>query len=187
MNEEKDNKRTAGFLIREYRKLTGYAARILGEASDMDPEDFVQDLAITILSKPDVGAPVGNAAAYIYRSFKNKIIDYFRKKKINTVSENPADEISLTDIIAEIKEETHSSVHADMKTALAEAMNSLSPEERSVITATEIEGLQFKELSQQWGVPLGTLLSYKSRGMKKLRSHFHDIFNSDEETDNGTY
>jgi DNA-directed RNA polymerase specialized sigma24 family protein len=41
-----------------------------------------------------------------------------------------------------------------------------------VVIAHEFEGVPFKELSEIWNVPQNTLLSHKSRAMKKLRKHF---------------
>ena len=47
-------------------------------------------------------------------------------------------------------------------------LNHLSEEERALIIATELEGYTFKELAEVWRVPINTLLSKKSRAMKKL-------------------
>ena len=44
--------------------------------------------------------------------------------------------------------------------------------EKEVIIAHELEGVPFKELSATWNVPLNTLLSHKSRAMKKLKKRF---------------
>jgi len=48
-------------------------------------------------------------------------------------------------------------------------MDRLNINERAVVIATEIEGFTFKELSEMWDVPLGTLLAQKSRALAKLR------------------
>ena len=44
--------------------------------------------------------------------------------------------------------------------------------ERGVIIAHELEGVPYRELSRIRNVPLNTLLSHKSRAMKKLKKHF---------------
>jgi DNA-directed RNA polymerase specialized sigma24 family protein len=38
-----------------------------------------------------------------------------------------------------------------------------------VFIATEIDGFTFEELSDQLEIPIGTLLSWKHRGVKKLK------------------
>ena len=60
------------------------------------------------------------------------------------------------------------------KEELFEALEGLSEMEREVVIAHEFEGVPFKELSEIWNVPQNTLLSHKSRAMKKLRKHFLD-------------
>ncbi len=58
------------------------------------------------------------------------------------------------------------------KEELFEALEELSGMEKEVIIAHELEGVPFKELSRTWNVPLNTLLSHKSRAMKKLKKRF---------------
>jgi DNA-directed RNA polymerase specialized sigma24 family protein len=57
----------------------------------------------------------------------------------------------------------------EMFAHLWEGMGSLKPEERAAIVATEFEGISFQELSHSTGLPVGTLLSHKSRGLEKIR------------------
>ena len=38
-----------------------------------------------------------------------------------------------------------------------------------VFVATEMEGYTFEELSDELDIPIGTLLSWKHRGVKKLK------------------
>jgi RNA polymerase sigma factor (sigma-70 family) len=49
------------------------------------------------------------------------------------------------------------------------AMEDLSAKEKAVILATEMEGRTFKELAEEWRIPLGTLLARKSRALEKIR------------------
>ena len=44
----------------------------------------------------------------------------------------------------------------------------LSEEEKALVIATEIEGQSFKSLAEKWQIPINTLLSKKSRAIKKL-------------------
>ena len=55
---------------------------------------------------------------------------------------------------------------------LFSALDSLKEIERTIIVAHELEGVPFKELAVLLQMPQNTLLSHKSRGMKKLRTHF---------------
>ena len=64
-----------------------------------------------------------------------------------------------------------------MYTHLYNAIEALNDKEKTVIVATEFEGVSFGKLSQQLGVPIGTLLARKSRALKKIRNTMKNIFN----------
>ena len=53
--------------------------------------------------------------------------------------------------------------------SLFTALDSLTPKQRAIFIATELEGKTFRELSEQWNEPIGTLLSRKSRTIKLLK------------------
>jgi DNA-directed RNA polymerase specialized sigma24 family protein len=57
------------------------------------------------------------------------------------------------------------------------AMDELSVGERAVILATEFEGKSFKDLAEEWEIPLGTLLARKSRALDKIRKQLTGRFN----------
>ena len=48
-------------------------------------------------------------------------------------------------------------------------LNQLSPNQQMVFIATELDGYSFDELSQELNIPVGTLLSWKHRGVQKLK------------------
>ena len=52
---------------------------------------------------------------------------------------------------------------------LTEAIGKLEPKQRAILVATELKGKTFRELSEAWDEPIGTLLSRKSRAVKALR------------------
>ena len=53
--------------------------------------------------------------------------------------------------------------------ALFDAIDELPKAQRDVLLATEFEGKGYRELSEQWGTPLGTLLARKHRAVLALR------------------
>ena len=55
------------------------------------------------------------------------------------------------------------------------ALESLSDDHREIVVATEIEGITFAEISDETGIPVGTLLSRKHRAMANLQKIFRDI------------
>ena len=49
---------------------------------------------------------------------------------------------------------------------------SLNDMERKVVIAHELEGVPFAEMAEMWNIPRNTLLSHKSRAMRKLKKYF---------------
>ena len=56
----------------------------------------------------------------------------------------------------------------ELKIILKNAILSLDDKSRFVFIETELKGKSYKQLSQETGEKLGTLLSRKSRAIKKL-------------------
>jgi RNA polymerase sigma factor (sigma-70 family) len=79
-------------------------------------------------------------------------------------------ELKLSDVLHDIRYDTFSEVEKnEIREKLFKAIDSLKNEEKALIIATEFEGESFKELSEKWDEPLGTLLSRKSRALNKLK------------------
>ena len=149
------------FFQKEYSRLVRYARRLIDDAADRDAEDIVQDVMLSIFEKADVSIPIENLAAYVYRSLRNKVIDIFRKK---------SDIISLSDVIADARYDTEREVEKkELMDFVFRAVDDLPEEQKTVLIAIEFEGWSYRELSERWGIPLGTLLARKSRALQNIR------------------
>jgi RNA polymerase sigma factor (sigma-70 family) len=173
MKVEKEHKGLKLFISSEYKSLVSYVRRYFNEKYyDVSAEDIVQDVAVNLFSKLDIDGQLENIAGYVYRSIRNRIADFQRKSKKEVpfnkfsddegeehYSENiPQEEIKLNEIDDEV---FYDSIH--------KALDQLSPNQQMVFVATEIDGYTFEELSDELDIPIGTLLSWKHRGVKKLK------------------
>lgn len=154
----------------EYHKLKAYVNKFINDYGAMEADDIIQDVALNLFSKPDFDTTVENAAAFVYRSLKNKIIDNYRKKKLT-------DSIDRNEKYNEMEDEKTDTARSfenveDVK-KLRKALKKLSDDQRIIITETEFEGKTFAQLAAEWNVPIGTLLSRKHRAMASL----HKILN----------
>lgn len=153
--------RIAEFFRSEYKKLVRFVRRLIDDAADRDAEDIVQDVMVSIFDKADISIPIENISAYIYQSLRNRIIDLLRKKK---------EVISLSEVIKDVYYDTAREVEKkELHEHVIEAIDSLNEEQKTVIIATEFEGRSFRELSEEWQIPTGTLLARKSRALQKIR------------------
>lgn len=149
------------FFQKEYFRLVRYVRRLIDDAADRDAEDIVQDVMLSIFDKADVTIPIENLAAYVYRSLRNKVIDVFRKKK---------DIVLLSDVIGASDNDTEREVERkELMDFVFRAIDSLPAGQRGILIATEFEGRSFRELSEEWEVPIGTLLARKSRALQHIR------------------
>lgn len=163
------------FIKSERLRLVYYIRSLLRETADMDAEDVVHDVLAKILEKADPTTPLENLAAYVYRSLKNRVIDSIRTKK-PTVSLDSAPDEESGQLVGLLRDLAPSALEAlqtqEGKEGLFQTLEELRDMEREVIIAHEFEGVPFKGLSYRWNVPQNTLLSHKSRAIKKLRQHF---------------
>jgi len=178
MNAEAHPPAVAEFFQEEHGRLVGYVRRWLAEAANEEAEDIVQDVALNIFERGDITAPIRNLSAYIYRALKNRIVDYLRKKKSSiSLDEHRSGEQSLTlaDVLSDNTIAPQSDLEQrDLHDLLYRAIDALKPEDRAIILATDFVGWTFRDLAEEWDVPLGTLLARKARALRKIRKYLED-------------
>jgi RNA polymerase sigma factor (sigma-70 family) len=159
--------------VREKARFLGFVRRRLFDLADMDAEDILSEVTYNLLLRADVVGEVENLSAYIYRSLANRVTDHQRR----TVPQLPALETAdpsqpLQPVLPpDSRPRPDQSLEQDeLRKQLFLAIDALSPPERTVWVATEIYGRSFRELSEDWDEPIGTLLSRKSRATEKLRN-----------------
>jgi RNA polymerase sigma factor (sigma-70 family) len=161
------------FFTLDGQKLVRFVKSRVRRISDMDAEDIVADVMLSFVSKLETRGPVENIAAYAYRSIKNRIADYERKRGRFTSLDGMADEDGelplLSMLAADSDEPFQAQERAERVHRLTDAIGKLEPRQRAVLVATELRGKSFRELSEAWDEPVGTLLSRKSRAIKALR------------------
>ena len=161
MSAETQKKRIAGFIATEWSRLVGYVRAWISDAADRDAEDVVQDVIEHMFEKADVSEPIADLSAYLYRSLRNRIIDLYRKPKRET---------ELADEVADLRTDFEEALdREEASEAMFEAIEDLPEAQREVLVATELEGRSFKELAEEWNIPIGTLLARKHRAMHALR------------------
>ena len=172
MEKELQKKSLERFFRDEYYKLVNFARKNLDDRYyEASPEDIIQDVALGIIDKLDLDTQIGNLTGYIYRSVKNKIIDYRNKKQrtvsIKSFTDRKNGNYILNTLTDETSEEEKDYAYIEPE-LLQQAISELRPDEQAVIIATEFEQHTFEELSEEWDIPLGTLLSRKHRALSKL-------------------
>lgn len=162
------------FFRLENGRLKNYVRKRARQISDMDAEDIVAEVMLHTVSHIGSSGPVENIAGYVYRSIRNRIADYERGRGKTASLDGMLDEDGelpfLQTLAAENEEPFAAEERAERMHRLTDAIGKLEPRQRAVLIATELRGKSFRELSEEWGEPIGTLLSRKSRAVKALRS-----------------
>lgn len=176
------------FISAEYRNLVQYVKRYLNERYYcITAEDVIQDVALNLFTKFDVDSKVENIAGYVYRSIRNRITDIQRKRKTELPYEErkgAESNYTIEMLLQHSNEASFDLVDADrIYEKVYEALAQLSPNQQAVFVATELEGYTFEELAEAWNIPIGTLLSWKHRGVKKMQEliKLEDFYNELEQ------
>jgi RNA polymerase sigma factor (sigma-70 family) len=161
------------FYREERGRMAGYVRRLVRGMSEADEEDIIQDVMLNVWSAADVTLPIGRLSSYIYQSLKNRVIDLSRKKTADISIDAPAggrDGDSLINLLSDARYDiAGESERREISDMLFDALDMLKQEEREIIVMTEFEDRSFAECSEIFGEPVGTLLSRKSRALKKVR------------------
>jgi RNA polymerase sigma factor (sigma-70 family) len=179
MGQELSNASIIRFFAAERDRLIAYVHHLIDDAAARDGEDIVQDVALSILSRPDILIPIETVSAYVYQSLRNRVIDYFRRPKIMISlddSLNDDDMLSLADALSGTAPDAESeAARSELRRQITEAIEGLPDDQKAVVVETEVNGRKFSDLSEEWNIPIGTLLARKARGMAKVRESLRDF------------
>jgi RNA polymerase sigma factor (sigma-70 family) len=154
-----------------------------------DAEDILQDVFYELVEAYRLLKPVEQVGAWLFRVARNRITDRFRKKKPETLS-NALMAVGEEEELLHL-EDLLPSADAGLEAAYARrvlleeldaALDELPEEQREAFVAHEIEGRTFKELAQESGLSVNTLLSRKHYAVLHLRQRLQAIYNDFKET-----
>jgi RNA polymerase sigma factor (sigma-70 family) len=150
-------------------------------ANEADVEDLLQEVFYELVEANRMLMPIEYVTGWLYRVARNRITDLFRKKKPENFSDQAvADEDGELSQFEDLLPSPDAGPEAlyirqmlldELEFALAE----LPDEQREVFIAHEFEGRSFKELSEETGVSVNTLLSRKRYAVLHLRERLQNI------------
>jgi len=160
------------FFRNNYGSLVGYVRNLIRDGADIAGEDIVQDVMVNLYNKADITQPIQDFTAYVYSALRNRIVDILRSRKKNvsidaeTFKERP---VSLAEFLHDAKSDILATMEKkELRNALYKAIDNLNDPEKAIVVATEFDDRSFRELSEEWEIPMGTLLARKSRALKHI-------------------
>ncbi len=165
---------------RERSRLRNFIRRRVPNQSDA--EDILQDVFSELVEAYRMMKPLEQVTAWLFRVARNRITDLFRSKK-REASREPA--VTTEDGETLQWEDLLPTPDAGPESAYARgvlleemdaALDELPEEQREVFVAHEFLGYSFKELAEQTGVSVNTLLSRKHYAVLHLRERLQSIY-----------
>jgi RNA polymerase sigma factor (sigma-70 family) len=177
----RESEKIGTFYKNERKRLLGYIKNRIPDG--FEAEDILQDVFYQLTVGFRDIRRIENLTAWIYKVVNNRITDLFRMKKPVHISytENIKDDdegpLTLEEILP-----SFGSTPADeeLKELIWEAieatLSELPEEQRSVFIANEFDGMSFKEISQQTGTGVNTLISRKRYAVLALRENLNELY-----------
>jgi len=176
------DKRITETVSRERGQLRNFIRRRVPDAGEA--EDILQDVFFEFVEAYRLPESIEQAGAWLYRVARNRIIDRFRKKKEVQLPELPGDDEDehWLDEVLPSSAAGPEAVYARavLMEELYAALEELPREQREVFVAHELEGRSFKELAEEGGVAVNTLLARKRYAVLHLRARLQTIYDEFE-------
>src|ERR1700728_3621668 len=145
-----------------------------------DAEDILQDVFYELVEANRLLMPIEHLTGWLFRVARNRITDLFRKKKAETFSDIAVEDedgelIQFIDLLPSPEAGPEALyIRSVLLDELEFALSELPDEQREVFVAHEFEGRSFKELSEETGTSVNTLLSRKRYAVLHLRERLRD-------------
>ena len=166
-----DRKRNITQVIKDYSKrLSGFIRKRV--SNEADAEDILQDVFYQFVGNTQ---PIEQLTAWLFTVARNKITDRQRKKRPEALEDVFADEegedgLNWSELLFDSTDNPEKDyLRSLFWDELNAALNELPEEQRQVFILYELEGLSYKEIAEQTGEPVNTLLSRKRYAVLHLR------------------
>ena len=145
-----------------------------------DAEDILQDVFQQLAASASIAEPIEHVTAWLFTVARNKVIDWYRKRKPQSMPRSFDDETLPLDLEETLFDPTQDPEELYFRSLfwseLAEALDDLPPEQREVFVMHELEGKSFREIAKHTGAPVNTLLSRKRYAVLFLRERLQELY-----------
>jgi RNA polymerase sigma factor (sigma-70 family) len=167
-------------VVRERGRLRNFISARVTNAADV--EDVLQDVFSELVEAEALMEPVRQVGAWLFRVARNRIIDRFRKQRSAPLRVEAPDDGTAPDRLLQdwlpspVAGPEAAYARAVLLEQLDAALGELPLEQQEVFVAHELEGRSFKDLAQQTGLSVSTLLSRKHYAVLHLRERLQAIY-----------
>ena len=172
--------------VREQRgRLLRFIERRVPDPAEA--EDILQDVFAELVESYRLLKPVEQAAAWLFRVARNRIIDRYRRvpAKMTVSLDAPLGAATDGDEPARLLQDVlpapddspeNRLLRETIMDAITDALSELPAEQRQVFVWHELEDQSFNDMVATTGVPLKTLISRKHYAVKHLRKRLRKLY-----------
>jgi RNA polymerase sigma factor (sigma-70 family) len=148
----------------------------------LDAEDILQDVFYKLVEANRLLMPIDHITGWLFQVARNRIVDLFRKKTFrnfpNAVATDEDDELMELEDLLPAPDAGPEALYARnvLLDEFEAAIQDLPPDQRAVFVAHEFEGRTFKEMAQETGVSINTLLARKRYAVRYLRKRMQGLY-----------
>ena len=174
------DQRISDVVIREQSRLRNFIRRRVPDPRDA--EDILQDVFCELVEANRLLMPIDHVTGWLFRVARNRIIDFFRKKKpqsfTDTAIVDDGDELLRLEDLLPSPDGGPEALYARnvLLDELELAIDELPEDQREAFVAHEVEGRSFKQMAAESGVSVNTLLSRKRYAVLHLRERLQKIY-----------
>src|SRR5579859_4828950 len=174
------DQRISEVVKREGSRLRNFIRRRVPDPRDA--EDILQDVFYRLVEANRLLMPIEHVTGWLFRVARNRITDLFRKKTPELFSDAAVEDedgelLQIEDLLPSPDAGPEALyVRNLLLDELELALDELPEEQRDVFVAHELEGRSFKDLAEETGVSVNTLLSRKRYAVLHLRERLQSIY-----------
>ena len=158
-------------LVRLYEKRVYHLAlRMCGNAEDA--YEIAQEAFLSVWKGLRFFRGESSFSTWLYRLTSNAAIDFLRRQRRQGADGPSLDDEDTFVEVADPSPSPHQQAETlELRQALVQGLNTLSPEHRQVLLLRELQGLSYEEIAACLELDLGTVKSRIARAREKLRKY----------------
>lgn len=170
--------------LKEKDKLLGFIRNRVSSVEEA--EDILQDVFFQFVSGFETIESLDRVTSWLYSVARNKIIDRYRRdaarpQRTNFELASGKDDdapLTLQDILPDLDNTPEATLLREaIWDEITDALAELPAEQREIFILNEMEEKGFREISEETGVSINTLLSRKRYAIMALRKRLQRFYN----------
>ena len=173
------DQRISEAVSREQSRLRNFIRKRVPDP--LDAEDILQEVFYELVEAYRMTKPIEQVTAWMFRVARNRITDLFRKRSREApqpTAMSDEGEVLLLEELLPSPDAGPEAAYARgvLLEQLDDALEDLPAEQREVFVAHELLGYSFKDLAEQTGLNVNTLLSRKHLAVRHMRERLRTIY-----------